>query len=132
MDFFNFDNTYTNSKVQYIDQEQLKILAGTIRKYIIDLNRIKNKADSLWEQCSTNLDSEALEGINIVKSENQTKYNYSIDELNNYADRIESVANIWDDTEKEIKTSSVKLGSIFDDIGKTLRSAYEYKNNNQK
>ena len=126
MDFLNFNNTYTNSKVQYIDQEQLKILAGNIRSYIVDLNKIKSNADALWEQCSNNLDASALEGINVVKSENQVKFNTSIEELNNFADRLDSVANIWDDTEKEIKSSSIKLGSIFDDISKTFRSAVEY------
>jgi hypothetical protein len=122
----NDNNTFNGSKVQYIDQEQLKILAGTIRKYVNDLSKIKSKADIVWDQCSAYLDESALESINSVKSDNYKKYTSSMDELNNYANRVESVANIWDDTEKEIKTSSRKLESFFDDIGKTMRSAIEF------
>lgn len=122
-------NTYTNSKVQFIDQEQLKILAGTIRRYVNDLNKIKNKSDVLWEQCSAFLEEGTLDSINMVKSDNYSKYVSSIEELNNYANRIESVANIWDETEQEIKASSRTLESLFDDIGKTMRTAFEKSKN---
>ena len=70
----NDNNFFTNSKIQYVDQEQLKILAGTIRKYINDLNNIKTNADAIWEQSSTYLEDSALKGINTVKSDNNKKY----------------------------------------------------------
>ena len=126
----NDNNFFTNSKIQYVDQEQLKILAGTIRKYINDLNNIKTNADAIWEQSSTYLEDNALKGINTVKSDNNKKYSKSIEELNEYANKIDTVANIWEDTENEIKSSSKKLESFFDDIGKTMRSAIDSAKNN--
>ena len=119
------NNTYTNSKVNYIDQEQLKILAGIIKRYANDLKTIKKKSDEIWEQCSSYLEDGTIANINIVKSNNYVKYNSSIDELINYANRIETVANIWDETEREINASSKKLESYFSDVSKTVKDAFE-------
>ena len=122
----NETKEFTNSKIQYIDQQQLKILAGTIRKFIIELKTIKKKSDIVWEQCSAYLEDNTIKNINSVKSDNAIKFAAAIEDLNNYANKIESIANIWEDTENEIKTSSKNLESLFDDIGKTMRSAIEY------
>ena len=119
-------NNYTNSKIQYIDQQQLKILAGTIRKFVVELNNIKKKSDIVWEQCSVYLEDNTIKSINTVKSDNTIKFSKAIEELNTYANKIESIANIWEDTENEIKISSKNLESLFDDIGKTMKSAIEY------
>ena len=57
---------HTNSKVQFIDQEQLKFLAGAIRKYINDLKILKQNEDIIWENSSSYLDDSALNGINTI------------------------------------------------------------------
>ena len=119
------NNMYTNSQIQYIDQEQLKILSEAIRKYVSDLNQIKKKSDEIWEQCSGYLEEGTLQSIDLVKSNNFIKYSSSIEELNNYANKIDTIANIWDETEREIRSSSKKLESFFTDINKTMMNAFE-------
>ena len=117
------NNDEMNSKVvTSIDQEQVKAIAGTLRKYSADLDTIKNEADMIWTNCETYLDSSIVASIRTVKGINKKRYMAAIEELNNYINKLETVVNIWKDTEDEIKASSIKLENIFSDIGKALSS----------
>ena len=117
----NFFNT--NSKIMTVDEEQLKITTRIIKKYANDLDRIKKNADLLWEQCSVYLDDNILESINNIKESNNKKYTSAISELNNYANKMESIAIIWKDAEDEIKSSSRKLENLFSNMEKTMIDA---------
>ena len=107
-------------KTSMIDQEQIKMISGSIKKHSADLEKIKNKADLIWERCETYLDNNIINSIDTVKEINRKRYNVAIEELNNYANKIETIANIWRETEEQIKTSSVKLETLFSDISKSL------------
>lgn len=117
------NDLYTNSKIMTVDEEQLKTTSGIIKQYAIELDNLKKQADSLWEKCSVYLDDNILNSINTVKDVNNKKYLNAINELNNYADKMESVSNIWKDAETEIKVSSKRLESLFSDISKTITDA---------
>lgn len=123
-DFFN-----TNSKIMTVDEEQLKITSGIIKNYSNELLRIKKNADSLWEQCSIYIDDSVLNNINTVKETNNKKFDSAISELNEYSNKMNSIANIWKDTETEIKASTKKLDSLFSNIQKTMLDAI---NNSKK
>lgn len=117
-DFFN-----TNSKIMTVDEDQLKITSGIIKNYSNELSRIKKEADLLWEECSVYIDDAVLNNINTVKSTNNKKFSSAITELNDYANKMESIANIWKDTEVEIKASTKNLESLFSDIQRTMINA---------
>lgn len=127
---FNFKDFSTNSNNIAVDEEQLKNLSGIMIKYANDLDRIKKQASVIWEQCSVYLDDSVIENINQVKEYNEKKYAKAMDELNNYANKMETVANIWKDTEAEIKMSSKKLESLFSDINKTMTDSIKSISNN--
>ena len=117
------NNNEMNSKIiTSIDQEQVKAIAGTLRRYSADLDNIKNEADIVWTNCETYLDSSIVASIRTVKEINRKRYMTAIEELNNYVNKLETIVNIWKDTEDEIKTSSIKLENIFSEIGKALSS----------
>ena len=116
------NNVYNGSQNITIDEEQLKIAVGQIKKQASELNKIKEQSDTLWEQCIPYLGESISSSINEMKSTNRKKYNDAIDELNNYANKLESVSNIWKDAETEITTSAKNLESLFSDIGKTIQN----------
>ncbi len=120
---FNTNDLNTNSKIMSVDEEQLKILSGIMKKYANDLNMIKKQSDTIWEQCCVYLDESIVDNINTVKEYNNKKFSSALEELNNYANKMETIANIWQDAETEIKVSSKKLESLFSDISRTMSDA---------
>ena len=120
---FDKDDTNTNSKIMAVDEEQLKILSGIMKKYTNDLNIVKKQADTIWEQCSSCLDDSIIENLKTVKEYNNKRFNSALEDLNNYANKMETIANIWKDAEAEIKVSSKKLETLFSDISRTMSEA---------
>lgn len=116
---------YSNSNVMAIDEEQLKTIVGVIKRYATDLNKIKSRSDNIWEQCSSYLDDSVSANINEIKSANVTKYSTAMEELIAYANKLESISNIWKEAETEITTSSKNLESIFADISKNILDTVE-------
>ena len=104
----------------YIDEEQLKEVSGYLRKYSSDLTKIKKHFNEVWEQCSSLLDDNTIKNINSLKDINDKKYNKAMEELETYANKIDTVANIWQDTNIQIKNSSKNLESMFIDISKSI------------
>ena len=111
-----------------INQEQIKMISGLIKRYSSDLEKVKERADLLWEKCETYLDPNIINSIDYVKDINRKRYNSAIEELNNYANKIESVANIWQEAEERIKTSSIELENLFSELGKTISNIANNKN----
>ncbi len=116
---------YSNSNVMAIDEEQLKTIVGVIKRYATDLNKIKNRSDVVWEQCSSYLDDSVSANINEIKASNVTKYTSAMEELIAYANKLESISNIWKEAETEISTSSKNLESIFEEISKNILNTIE-------
>ena len=120
------DNLFSKSNLMYIDEEQLKEVSGYLRKYSSDLTKIKKHFNEVWEQCSTLLDDNTIKNINSLKDINDKKYSKAMEELETYANKIDTVANIWQDTNIQIKNSSKNLESMFIDISKSI----DIKSNN--
>ena len=123
------NNNIEASKPIAINQEQIKVIVGSLRKYAVDLEKVKSRADEIWEKCETYLDDNIINSIDTVKDINRKRYNSALEELNNYINKLETVANIWQDTEEQIKSSSIELENIFSEIGKTLSGLVNNKNN---
>ena len=124
----NEDLDLNRRQITTIDQEQIKMISGLIKKYSSDLETVRERADLLWESCETYLDPSIINSIDYVKNINKKRYSDAIEELNNYANKIESIANIWNETEQRIKSSSIELEKIFSEIGKTISSITNNKN----
>ena len=124
-----FDDNERNSLIMEINQEQIKGITRDIRKYSADLDLVRKRADEIWKSCEMYLDDSVINSIQTVKDINRKRYNRAFEELEGYANRIESVANIWKETEDEIKASSIKLENIFSDIGRTFTDMVNNKNN---
>ena len=123
------NNNIEASKPIAINQDQIKVIVGSLRKYAVDLEKVKSRADEIWEKCETYLDDNIINSIDTVKDINRKRYNSALEELNNYINKLETVANIWQDTEEQIKSSSIELENIFSEIGKTLSGLVNNKNN---
>lgn len=121
------NEVYNGSKNITIDEEQLKIIVGQIKKQSGELNQLKDQSDVLWEQLSPYLGESVTSSINSMRDDNRKKYYSAIEELNNYANKLESISNIWKDAEVEITTSAKNLESLFSDIGKTMQDTV-YRN----
>lgn len=121
------NEVYNGSKNITIDEEQLKLAVGKIKEQSIELNQLKDQSDLLWEQFSPYLGESVSSSINAMRETNRKKYYSAIEELNNYANKLESISNIWKDAEIEITTSAKNLESLFSDIGKTMQDTV-YKN----
>ena len=127
-DNINRDN---DLKVLSMDETQVKMISEKIREYASELEDIRNHAELMWEKCSVFLDDNIMSSINSVKEGNKKKYKAAHDNLKSYADRIDSIANIWKDTEAEIKSSSVDLENLFAELGRTISSVIGKDNNQQ-
>lgn len=118
----NDNNRFVRNNAIFIDEEQLRVFVGMIKQYAVELNSIKQKNDLIWEQCGKYLGESITSNINIAREYNSKRFKTAIDELDNYANKIESISNIWKDTEIEIKSSSKSLESMFADIERFVKS----------
>lgn len=105
-------------KTSTVDEEQIKIITGNIRKYSANLDTIRKRADEIWKSCEMYLDSSVINSIQTVKEVNRKRYSKAFEELDNYANKMDTVANIWKEAEDEIKVSSINLENMFTDISK--------------
>lgn len=103
-----------------INQEEVKLIVGSLRKYASDLEIVRKRADVIWERCEMFLDINIKNSIDTVKDINRKRYDKALEELNNYINKLETVANIWQNTEEEIKSSSIELENIFRDISNSF------------
>lgn len=110
------------------NEEELKIIANNIRKYINDLNTIKNKADQEWNMCTKFLDETTNQNINMVKSIDHKKYLADIENLENYANKLDFISNVLKETEIEIKASAKKFETMLDKMNKDVLNVLN-KNN---
>lgn len=115
-----------------IDQEQIKLSAQELRRYKIELETLRNKAENIWDECGTYIDQNILNSIETVKDINRKKYNNAIYELDTYIKKIESVATLYNDAEQEINIASKQLENVFQDITRSLSDIVKQNNNDNK
>ena len=89
-----------------------------------NLKNAKKNADCAWEQCETSLGKQMTNDIRERKVMINKKFESAIVELEHEADKLDSISNIWNETEEEIMTSSKSLDGILSDLNKALSSFF--------
>ena len=103
-----------NNQSISVNPEDLKEAANAIRKNIIELKEAKKLASNAWDDCNVSLGEKFLEMINENKKKIDDKFDKAIEELNSRANSLESIANIWKESEIEIMSSMKKFSEVFD------------------
>ena len=112
-----------------IDQERLKYIAGIIKRSIMNLKIAKKKADAAWIDCGDSLGRAITNDIDERKTVINDNYEKAMERLETEANALESIANIWNDTEVEIMSSSKNIDDIISNIS---RSISDFFGNNNK
>lgn len=110
-----------------IDPEQLKIIVNLIKKSAIDLTNAKKKADEAWNDCRASLGENVTKNIDERKYTSDKKFKKAIAEVENSATVLSTVANIWQDTENEIMSSSQGFEEIITKINSNLAQTFGLK-----
>ena len=116
------NDTSLNENMQNIsiDPEQLKIIVGIINKCSFDLKNAKEKADEAWASCKTSLSENVTKDIDDKKEIIKKDFEKALEELDEYALKLDSVSNIWKDTEMEILSTSKEVEQLLSGISKGL------------
>ena len=101
-----------------VDPDELKAAVNIIKKYLIELKNAKEKADNAWEQCSPNIDKRYLSILNENKKMNQQNFNKAIEDLEYNANVLNSVADIWKESEQELSSSFKEFNMLFSSLTK--------------
>ncbi len=114
-----------------VNPEELKNSANTIRKSLIDLKAAKKLADAAWEDCmsSMSMGEQYLNMLNDSKIENDNVFSSAIDKLEMKANSLDSIANIWKESEIEIMSSYKQFSSSLGVLG---RKIFEFKDDIKK
>ena len=126
----NNESLNENLQALYIDPEQLKIVVGIIRKNINELKSAKEKEDNAWEACKSSINENIMNEINTQKQTNMKSFERGIEKLELYANKLESISNIWEDTENEIMSSSKEVEGLFANINRKITSSLFNSTNN--
>ena len=120
----NNDNLVSGTQNFNVDPDQLKIVVGIIKKNLIELEKAKKKADDAWEKCKATLSENVTKSIEDKKISNDKRFVIAKDQLEEYANTLDSVSNIWKDTETEIMSSAndfeKTISNISTDINRAL------------
>lgn len=95
-----------------VDPEELKIVVGQLRKYLEDLKIAKEKADNAWDACRDSLESSVTKDIELTRDNIKSVFNSGIQKLENSVDNLDSICNIWKDTEIEIMSTSKQVEEL--------------------
>ena len=110
------NNNIEGSRQVLVDQDKIKMVVGSLRKQASSLEKVKQRADIIWERCETYLDKDIINSINTVKDANRKKYNKALEELTYYINKLETVAEIWQSTEEDIKKDTKNVYQKINDI----------------
>ncbi len=101
-----------------VDPEELKAAVSIMKKCLIEIRNAKEKADNAWEQCSPNIEKKYINLINENKKMNNKNFNKCIEDLDYYANSLNSIADIWKESEREIASSFVEFDNLFSNLTK--------------
>ena len=111
-----------------IDPEQLKIVVGIIKKCIFDLKSAKRIADDAWNKCKVSLEEEITKDIDEKKEIIRNNFDKTIEGLEKYANNLDSVSNIWKETEIEIMSTSKQVEQLLSGIKNGLFDVFGNNN----
>ena len=122
------DKKLTNSTQNFnIDHEQLKIVADVIKTCTIELANAKQKADNAWNECRVSLGENITQSIDERKASTDKKYKKAIEEVDNSANTLLTVSNIWENTENQLLSSSKEFEEIVNKINNNLIQLFGFK-----
>ncbi len=116
----NFNDSFSNNRSIKTDPEQLKMTVAIIRKCIMDLNNAKKRADEAWINYKNNVNDTMAATIDEKHIMVDDNYKKAIEKLEESANALDSVSNIWKDTEITLKHSTKDLEDFITSIGNTL------------
>ncbi len=119
--------TVSNNNLN-VNPEELQNLINTLKKSVIDLRNAKGKADDAWTRCEASLGQIFTKTINERKIKINESFNKAIEEIENSINVLNSVTNIWKDTEIEILKSSNTIDDYVLDIMKKISSTFNSSN----
>lgn len=124
------NDTSLNENLQNItvDPEQLKITVQLIKKYSFDLQNAKKKADEAWNICKNSLGENITKDIDAKKNIIQKEFEKGIEDLEKYANQLNSVSDIWKETEIEIISRSKRVDEILSGIKNGLFDIFNSNN----
>lgn len=126
----NNESLRENLEGMEIDPEQLKITVGIIKRCITDLQSAKGKADEAWELCRNSLNKEILNDIDEKRAVNNKLFDEGIENIELAANKLESVSNIWQETEKDIITSSKEIDGLLSEVQRRFSNPFKNINSN--
>ena len=112
----DYDNNSIYNNYSIDDEEQLKLIAINMSKCLEELKKIKESSDFEWNECTKYLSEDVNININDIKDNNGKKFVKGTDDLESYILKLESIIQIMKETEIEIKASSKKFESVFDEV----------------
>ena len=107
-----------NNQNLTVNPEEIKAAAVSMKIYIKDLKDAKKAADLAWEECDISMGEDFINMINDNKLENDKKFNDAISKLESRANSLDSISNIWKESELEILASYKQLNEVFDSVSK--------------
>jgi hypothetical protein len=110
-----------------VDPEQLKIIVGIIKKNLIELEKVKKRADDAWENCKLTLSENVTKSIEERKVSNDKKFITAKEQLEGYSNTLDSVSNIWKDTETEIMSSAKEFEQTISHINSDINRALGFE-----
>lgn len=119
--------TNNSSQNVSIDPEQLKIVVGIIKRCMIELSSAKTRADIAWKNCESTLGENVIKSVAERKQESDRKFKKAIEQLEKYSNILDTVSNIWKDTETQIMSSSKEFDEIINKINNNLANAFGIK-----
>ena len=111
-------NNMNNNQNLTVNPEEIKAAAVSMKIYIKDLKDAKKAADLAWEECDISMGEDFINMINDNKLENDKKFNDAISKLESRANSLDSISNIWKESELEILASYKQLNEVFDSVSK--------------
>ena len=111
-------NNMNNNQNLTVNPEEIKAAAVSMKIYIKDLKDAKKTADLAWEECDISMGEDFINMINDNKLENDKKFNDAISKLESRANSLDSISNIWKESELEILASYKQLNEVFDSVSK--------------
>ena len=99
-----------------VNPEELKNSANTIRKCLQDLKDAKKLADNAWEDCmsSMSMGEQYINILNDNKMENDNTFTSAMDKLETKTNSLDSIDNIWKDSEVEIMSSYKQYSGLLE------------------
>lgn len=115
-----------------VNPDELKNAANVIKQCLIDLKKAKSEADIAWENCNMSMGENIISKMNENKEYNDKKFEDAIAKLETKAISLDSISNIWKDSEIEIMSSYKQFDELFATVNKASETIKNLTGNNKQ